>query len=118
MIDNLFFSFLDERKALVLSDIKSLAQEGRIDESNVLKAKSNVYDICKAVYNAAAKQSKDTIGTAFPATFNKITSPWKASLEQAKLHNDARKILIEEAKLEAVSEINAKFAELVQNKEV
>ena len=118
MIDNLFFSFLDERKSIVLSDIKSLAQEGRIDESNVIKAKLNVYDICKAVYHATASQSKDAIGTAFPATFDKITSPWKASLEQARLHNDARRILIEEAKLDAVSEINSKFAEMVQNKEV
>ena len=118
MIDNLFFSFLDERKSIVLSDIKSLAQEGRIDESNVIKAKFNVYDICKAVYHAAAAQSKDAVETAFPAAFDKITGPWKASLEQAKVHNDARKILIEEAKLDAVSEINSKFAEMVQNKEV
>ena len=109
---NIFYSFLEERKASVLSEITRLAQEGRTDESNVLKAKFNVYDICKAVYGAATAQSKDDAGNAFQATFNKITSPWKASLEQAKAHGDAHKVLIEEAKFEAVQEINAKFAEI------
>ena len=108
----LFYSFLEERKSCVLAEITRLAQEGRIDESNVLKAKVNVYDICKAVYGAATAQSKDDAGNAFQATFNKITSPWKASLEKAKAHGDAHKVLIEEAKLEAAQEINAKYAEL------
>ena len=109
---NIFYSFLEERKASVLSEITSLAQEGRTDESNVLKAKFNVYDISKAVYNAARAQSKDGAGNAFVTTFDKITSPWKASLEKAKAHGDDHKVLIEEAKLEAAQEINAKYAEL------
>ena len=109
---NIFYSFLEERKASVLSEITRLAQEGRTDESNVLKAKFNVYDISKAVYNATRAQSKDGAGNAFETTFDKITSPWKSSLEQAKAHGDAHKVLIEEAKFEAVQEINAKFAEI------
>lgn len=115
MDKELFYSYLEERKAIILAEINRLAQEGRTDESNVLKAKFNVYDICKAVFNAATSQSK-VAETGFPATFDKITCPWKASLEQARANDDARKILVEEAKLEAVAEITAKFAELSEIK--
>ena len=108
-----FFTFLDERKASVLEDIQALSADGRNDEANILKAKANVYDICKAVFNAAEKQSAGAAETAFPALFDKITSPWKASLELAKEHSDDRKVLIEEAKLSAVTEISGKFAELI-----
>ena len=107
-----FFTFLDTRKQAVLDEVKSLTDDGRKDEANILKAKSNVYDICKAIYNATAKAAATDIVTAFPAAFDKVICPWKASLEAAKTHGDARKTLIEEAKLSAVSEINAKFAEL------
>ena len=36
------FDFLDERKAQVLSEVKELASQDRTDESNILKAKSNI----------------------------------------------------------------------------
>ena len=107
-----FFTFLDNSKQAVLDEIKSLESDGRKDEANILKAKSNVYDICKSVYGALAKEAPADVITAFPATFDRITCPWKASLEAAKAHGDDRKILIEEAKLSAVKEINDKFAEL------
>ena len=107
-----FFTFLDNSKQTVLDEIKSLESDGRKDEANILKAKSNVYDICKSTYGALAKKAPAEVLTAFPEVFGRITCPWKASLEAAKAHSDDRKILIEEAKLSAVSEITAKFAEL------
>ena len=107
-----FFTFLDDRKQTVLTEIQSLTNDGRNDEANILKAKSNVYDICKSVYGALAKEAPADVATAFPTVFGRITGPWKASLDAAKAHSDDRKILIEEAKLSAVSEITAKFAEL------
>ena len=112
MNDAAFLSFLEERKQAVAAEIQALSDEDRKDEANILKAKHNVYDISKAVFGVAFKQAADTIKTAFPASFEKITSTWRASLEQAKAHNDDRKVLIEEAKLAAVDEINAHFAAL------
>ena len=53
------FDFLDEKKAQVLSEVKELASQDRMDESNVLKAKANIYDICKAVFTGARCQNAD-----------------------------------------------------------
>ena len=107
------FDFLDERKAQVLSEVKELASQDRTDESNILKAKSNIYDICKAVFSASAqKASDDTVKDAFLSTFGNITGQWQKSLDQAKAHDDSYKILIEEAKFSAVSEILEKIEEL------
>ena len=107
------FDFLDERKAQVLSEVKELASQDRTDESNILKAKSNIYDICKAVFSASAKKaSDDTVKDTFLSTFGNITGQWQKSLDQAKAHDDSYKILIEEAKFSAVSEILDKINEL------
>ena len=107
-----FFAFLDERKQATLNEVQALIKDGRTDEAIILKAKSNIYDISKAVYNANFKLSGGNIKEAFPPAFDKITAPWKASLDAAKAHGDEKKTLIEEAKLSAVSEINTKFKEL------
>ncbi|WP_026670364.1 hypothetical protein [Butyrivibrio sp. AE3006] len=107
------FDFLDEKKALVLAEVKDLASQDRMDESNILKAKSNIYDICKAVFGAATKKASDgNVKDTFLSTFGNITGQWQKSLEQAKAHDDSYKILIEEAKLSAVSEILEKIDEL------
>ena len=110
---NEFYAFLDERKAQVLEEVKSLAAEDRTDESNILKAKSNIYDICKAVFGVAAKGTPDdAVKNEFLSKFSNITSQWEVSLAKAKEHEDTHKILIEEAKFSAVSEIKEKVEEL------
>ena len=110
---NEFYAFLEDRKARVLAEVKSLAAEDRTDESNILKAKSNIYDICKAVFGVATKgASEDTIKDEFLSKFTNITSQWEASLAKAKEHDDTHKVLIEEAKFSAVSEIKEKLEEL------
>ena len=43
-----FYEWLGERKEQVLSEAKVLSADGRIDESNSLKARANIYDICRA----------------------------------------------------------------------
>ena len=110
---NEFYSFLDEKKTQVLEEVKSLAAEDRMDESNILKAKANIYDICKAVFGVAAKgASGDGLKAEFLAKFGNITGQWEASLAKAKEHDDTHKILIEEAKFSAVSEIKEKLEEM------
>ena len=102
---------MDERKRMVLSEAADLAGDDRKDESNVLKAKANIYDIFKAIWGAAEKLSKDrdSFKTAFLGKASDIPAVWEKSLEAARLHNDTSKIMIEEAKLAAVEEIKAKF---------
>ncbi len=108
-----FFKYLDDRKAAVLSEVKSLAAEDRTDESNILKAKANIYDISKAVFGVAEKAvSEEQLRDEFLKKFGNITGQWEKAYEQAKTHDDSYKILVEEAKLSAVSEIKEKAAEL------
>lgn len=109
-----FFEFLDTRKQEVLSEAAALVKDDRKDESNILKAKANIYDIFKALWTASKNTTSDMDG--FKAAFlNKaaaIPSAWEVSLAKAKEHNDTFKVLIEEAKLSAVAEIKGKFAEM------
>jgi len=107
------YAFLDDKKAQVLAESKELASQGRTDESNILKAKANIYDICKSVHGAFAKTvPADKVKETFLSTFKNITGPWHKSLEQAKAHDDSYKVLIEEAKLSAASEIFEKIENL------
>ena len=110
-----FFAFLDTRKQQTLEEASALASDSRKDESNVLKAKANIYDIFKALWNASKKTTKDT--ESFKETLLKkmtvIPAQWEAALTAAKKNADAGKILIEEAKLSAVSEIMEKLHDLL-----
>ena len=79
-----------------------------------LRGKAEVYDICKAVCGAAEKQAQGApLKDAFVTAFERVTAPWKISLEQAKTHDDSRKVMIEESKLSAVEEIIAKIREVL-----
>ena len=109
----IFIDYLDERKQVVLDEISALQADGRIDESNILKAKSNIYDVIKSIFGALSKASDNpSFKDVFNTSFDKITTPWKESLEKAKKFDDSRKTMIEEAKLSAASEIIDKFNEL------
>lgn len=112
--------YLDERHAVVLEEALRLKMDDRVDESNVLKAKANIYDVFKSLCNVSAKQSSNK--AQFEEELNKksITIPaaWEKSLEVAKAHNDTIKIMIEEAKLSAVYEIREKIASIMQGKSV
>ena len=109
----LFYNCLDTAKENVLSEAQALSSDGRTDESNSLKAKANIYDICKAVTGAAINQDPDApLKYSFVEVFKRITAPWSKSLAAARAHDDARKIMIEEAKLSAVDEIFDKIDEM------
>ena len=63
---NEFFNWLDTAKEAVLSEVAALASDGRTDESNSLKAKANVYDICKSVTGTILKK---TPGASYKEAF-------------------------------------------------
>ena len=113
-LKNEFFAFLDNARQNALEEAETLTKDDRKDEGNILKAKDNINDIFKAIWNAAdgMADDKESFCEAFRKTAEMIPSAWVTSLEKAKEHNDTHKILIEEAKLSAVSEIKDKFNSL------
>lgn len=102
-----FFTFLDKKKEETMEESRRLEKEERKDESNTLKAKANIYDIFKTVWNAVEgmTQSEEELERLFVTKIQAISTPWEKSLEAAKKHDDVEKIVIEEAKLSAVREI-------------
>lgn len=54
-----YFEFLDTRKQQTMTEVLDLIKDDRKDESNVLKAKANIYDIFKDLWNAAKNTSTD-----------------------------------------------------------
>lgn len=101
-----FYDYLNKKKSETIAKSVALAKDDRLDESNVLKAEANIYDIAKAVYGACLKEADgDNLSETFLIRFNKITSSWSANLSRAKEHDDPYRVLIEEAKLAAVREI-------------
>lgn len=113
-LKNEFFAFLENARQNALEEAETLTKDDRKDEGNILKAKANIYDIFKAIWNAAdgMADDKESFCEAFRKKAEMIPSAWVTSLEKAKEHNDTHKILIEEAKLSAVSEIKDKFNSL------
>ena len=111
-----YFEFLDTRKQQAMTEVLDLIKDDRKDESNVLKAKANIYDIFKALWSAAKNTSTDmeSFKEAFLNKASAIPSAWETSLQKAREHNDTFKILIEEAKLEAASDAKEKFMEMVK----
>ena len=111
-----YFEFLDTRKQQTMTEVLDLIKDDRKDESNVLKAKANIYDIFKALWNAAKNTSTDmeSFKEAFLNKASAIPSAQETSLQKAREHNDTFKILIEEAKLEATSDAKEKFMEMVK----
>lgn len=110
-----FFAFLDARRQKTMSEALALAADSRTDESNILKAKASIYDIFKAFWKVAEdttdgeKEFRDVLCKKIET----ITTPWRNSLEKAGEHGDSYKVLIEEAKLSAVSEVKEKLAEIL-----
>lgn len=113
-LKNTFFAFLDTRKEETTKESELLAKDDRKDESNLLKAKANIYDIFKSIWNAAEKTTTDqeTFKGEFLKKATQIPSAWEKSLELAKQHNDIGKIVMEETKLSAVYEIKERFLSL------
>ena len=110
---NEFLTYLNDRKMQVNAEVKALAEDGRTDDSNILKAKANIYDIAKAFFDNVTKgASEGSEKEAFLKAFGRVTGQWEATYEKAKAFGDDRQVLVEEAKFSAVTEIKEKLEEL------
>lgn len=103
-------------KCAVQAQIDELVQDGRPDDAKAYRAAYNIYDVFVALIETAEKKAAGYEDAVFVQEFTKlatnIPARWRATLEQARKFNDAEKIMIEEAKLQSVDAIMAKFEEL------
>lgn len=107
--------FMVESKASVQETIDRLVADGRADEARPYRAAYNIYDVFAALITAAEKTSggdESRFAGEFGKLAERVPAGWRQSLAEATKHDNAEKIMIEEAKLKVADEIIAKVGSL------
>lgn len=93
-----------------------LAASDRKDDSNLVKIRINVYGICKSIYSVLINTMKSELSRQYLQKLDEqLAQNWKASYIRAKEHDDVKKAVIEEIKLQTLEEIKNKFIEMEGN---
>ena len=107
--------FIAKSKEDTQAHIDTLVADGREDDARPYRAALNIHDVFVSLLDAAVKLSGDNeqkFVTIFKSYSENVPAPWRQALAKAKEHNDAEKIMFEEAKLKTADAITDKFNEL------
>ena len=102
-----FIRVLREKNAALNQEAAELRRQNKNDEAVFCTVRANVYDICAAVCRVHSEKGNIS---AIGEIYSRFQDEWSASLENAKRQNQAKKICIEESKLEALADIRARFS--------
>ena len=106
-----FLAYLTDQQQLYEKDAQALIADDRKDETNVKKAQANIFQIFQTIYETAYQKTEKSGGTPdmaeafFLEKAKSIPLNWEKAYEAAKAHQDAKRILMESAKLAVVDEI-------------
>ena len=106
-----FISYLDNRIEEGRAEITVLTADGRTDDANFAKIRTNIYDVCRTVSRTLADRPGAGID-AIAAQLERFRATWGAALEKAKQHDDISGIAVEETKLAALEDVIAHFREV------
>ena len=106
-----FISYLDSRIEEGRAKIAVLTADGRTDDANFAKIRTNIYDVCRTVSRTLADRPGAGID-AIAVQLERFRATWSAALEKAKQHNDISGIAVEETKLAALEDVIAHFREV------
>ena len=106
-----FISYLDSRIEEGRAEIAVLTADGRTDDANFAKIRTNIYDVCRTVSRTLADRPGAGID-AIAAQLERFRATWGAALEKAKQHDDISGIAVEETKLAALEDVIAHFREV------
>lgn len=106
-----FISYLDSRIEEGRAKIAVLTADGRTDDVNFAKIRTNIYDVCRTVSRTLADRPGAGID-AIAAQLERFRATWGAALEKAKQHDDISGIAVEETKLAALEDVIAHFREV------
>jgi len=110
-----FYAYFDAEIARCHQRGKELLSDDRRDEATFEKVKANVYDLSRTVFSVAEKTGKgdiEAIKRFFLLKMEQIPSNWSAAYDQAKQHDDAVRMQLEQIKLDTMNEIKQRFDEL------
>ena len=106
-----FISYLDSRIEEGRSEITALTVDGRTDDANFAKVRTNIYDVCRSVINTLINRP-GAGRNAIAAQLERFRTSWSASLEEANKHDDISAAAVEEIKLAALKDVIARFREV------
>ena len=105
-----FITYIDQSVNALLQEEKSLAASDRKDESNLVKVRINVYGICKSIYGVFSNMTENSEWKAdYIQKLENLEQSWRSSYTKAKEHDDVKKAVIEEIKLQTLEEVKNKF---------
>lgn len=108
-MDN-FIVYIGERIAEAEKEERKLIESARKDEANLVKVKTNIYGVCRTIYEVAVKsKSPEELESFYLGKLSGLAESWSASYEKAKKFDDVEKIVIEEIKLQTLKEVEEWF---------
>ena len=106
-----FITYLTGKIEEGKAETASLLVDGRKDDANFAKVRTNIYDVCRTVSQALVNRPGAGIG-AIRSQLERFRTEWSAALEKAKQHDNINGIAVEETKLAALEDIIARFREV------
>lgn len=108
-----FIKYLTEQIDAGKAETARLEENDCRDDADFAKVRTNIYEVCRTVTNALV--GRPGAGPeAAKRQFENFRTIWGAALDNARKHGDARSIVIEEAKLNALADVNAHFPEAAE----
>ena len=108
-----FITYLSSKVEEGKAETASLLADGRTDDANFAKVRTNIYDICRTVSQTLINRPGAGTG-AVRAQLERFRAEWGAALEKAKQHDNINGIAVEETKLAALDDIIAHFQEATE----
>ena len=105
-----FIGYLNRQIEAGKARIIALEAEGRHDDANFAKVRTNIFDVCKTVTQALLNRPGAGAG-AIKAQRERFQAGWGAALQKAKAHDDTTGVAVEETKLAALADVIAHFPE-------
>lgn len=108
-----FIKYLTAQIEAGKAEIARLEEDGCRDDADFAKVRTNIYEVCRTVTKALLNRS-GAGPEAVRKQFENFQKSWSAALDHARTHDDARSIVVEEAKLAALADVAAHFPEAVK----
>ena len=104
---------LDGEIVRLKKEEQELGSQNRKDESDLVKIRVNILDVCKTICRVVERTEKEeSRKTVYLQKLGGLRASWQGSRERAAKYDDADKVLIEDVKLETLAWAERMFEEL------
>lgn len=88
----------------------TFAAEQRQDDADLAKIRANIYEICATIGNVVCKTTAiEEREAVYLKKLEELPRNWHTALEMAKAHGNGQRAAVEELKLEALADVQARF---------